>query len=83
MTFRQERLIFDGGDCVLTDEKILVSPYAPSYGAQKVYIEENGYTFMKEEEYLNKIAEEGWVLHTANYCVLGKQEAHYFLFVKE
>lgn len=82
MTFRQERLIFDGGTCVFMDEKLVLTPNGPDYIANEVY-GKKGYKFMLEEEYLNKIAEEGWVLHTANYCVLGKQEAHYFLFVKE
>ena len=82
MTFRQERLIFDDGNCMFHNDKLIVTPNGPSGPTKRVY-GEAGYSFLLEEEYLSKIAAEGWVLHTANYCVLGKQEAHYFLFVKE
>ena len=82
MTFRQERLIFDGGNCIFSKEKLIVTPNGADSITKQVY-GGSGYSFMLEEEYLNKIAEEGWVLHTASYAVLGKQEAHYFLFVKE
>ena len=82
MTFRQERLIFDGGNCIFYSDKLIVTPDGPSDPTQQVYGPE-GFKFMLEDEYLTSIAAEGWVLHTANYCVLGKQECHYFLFVKE
>ena len=83
MKFRQERLIFDNGNCVDVDGKLVITTtLLPDPIAKKVY-GEGGYSFLSEEEYLNNIAVEGWVLHTANYCVLGKQECHYFLFVKE
>ena len=82
MTFRQERLIFDGGNCIFHNDKLIVTPNGPDSATKQVY-GGNGYSFLLKEEYLSKIAAEGWVLHTANYSVLGKQEAHYFLFVKE
>lgn len=82
MTFKQIRLVFDDGKCTFLNDKIHVTPTAPSQFDVDFWGKE-GYKFMLEEEYLNGIAAEGWVLHTANYCVLGKQEAHYFLFVKE
>lgn len=84
MTFKQERIIFDGGMCIITfnGERCVLTPEEPASSVKQVY-GEAGYKLMKEEEYLTAIAEEGWKLHTANYCVLGKQEAHYFLFVKE
>lgn len=83
MKFRQERLIFDDRNCVFGKEKLVITTtLLPDSITKKVY-GEDGYSFLSEEEYLNNIAAEGWVLHTANYCVLGKQEAHYFLFVKE
>ena len=89
MTFRQERLVFDGdsgcdslekGDNGLpkyTIDNGILSPETIRIRKQ------NGWTTITEAEYLDSIAAEGWVLHTANYCVLGKQECHYFLFVKE
>lgn len=81
MTFRQERLIFDDGRASV-NEKLLVNNGCMADYLVKAFVE-NGYTVTKEDEYLTAIAAEGWVLHTANYIVLGKQEAHYFLFVKE
>ena len=80
MTFRQERLIFEDGNCIFYNDKVVVTPDGPDAGTKLVYGE---YSFLLEEEYLSNIAAEGWVLHTANYIVLGKQECHYFLFVKE
>ena len=82
MTFKQIRLIFDDGNCIFLNEKLIVNPVGPSSSTKQVY-GEAGYSFMTEAEYLSAIAAEGWVLHTANYAVLGKQECHYFLFVKE
>ncbi len=83
MTFKQVRLIFDEyGNCIFHGDKCIVTPNEPAASTKQVYGKE-GYSFMKEEEYLTAIAAEGWALHTANYCVLGRQEAHYFLFVKE
>ena len=82
MTFKQERLIFDDGRCNFPVDKVMITPNGPDATTRQVY-GAYGYTFLLEEEYLTKIAAEGWVLHTANYSVLGKQECHYFLFVKE
>ena len=76
----QERLIFEDGICTFYDDKLVVSPNGPDLRTKLIYGE---YSFLLEEEYLSKIAAEGWVLHTANYIVLGEQECHYFLFVKE
>ena len=82
MTFRQERLIIDDGRCVFFDDKLIVKPYGPTAIELEIWGKQ-GFKFITEAEYLDSIAAEGWVLHTANYCVLGKQECHYFLFVKE
>ena len=81
MTYRQERLIFDDGRASVGSNLLVDNGCMPSYSVKA--FEEHGYKVMAEDEYLTSIAAEGWVLHTANYCVLGKQEAHYFLFVKE
>ena len=81
MTFRQERLIFDDGRASAS-ETLLVNNGCMADYLVKAFVEK-GYTVMTEDEYLTSIAAEGWVLHTANYSVLGKQECHYFLFVKE
>ena len=81
MTFRQERLIFDEGRASVGAQLLVDNGCMADY-AVKAFVE-HGYTVMTEAEYLTSIAAEGWKLHTANYCVLGKQEAHYFLFVKE
>ena len=82
MTFRQERLIIGDGGYASMGENLLVTNGCMADYLIKAFVEK-GYTVMTEDEYLTSIAAEGWVLHTANYCVLGKQEAHYFLFVKE
>ena len=81
MTFRQERLVFDGTSCIDVTAKFAITQMQNDI-AKEVWGKQ-GYTVLAEEEYLNNIAAEGWVLHTANYSVLGKQEVHYFLFVKE
>ena len=81
MTFRQERLIFDDGRASVS-EKLLVNNGCMADYVVKAFVE-RGYTVMTEDEYLTSVAAEGWVLHTADYSVLGKQECHYFLFVKE
>jgi hypothetical protein len=81
MTFRQERLIFDGGRASMGGQLLVDNGCMADYEV-KAFVE-HGYTVMTEDEYLTSIAAEGWRLHTANYCVLGKQECHYFLFVKE
>ena len=65
------------------EEKFFITPEGVDAIQKQIYGVDGDYTLLKEEEYLTAIAAEGWVLHTANYCVLGKQEAHYFLFVKE
>ena len=82
MTFRQERLIIGDGGYASMGGNLLVNNGCMEDYLIKAFVEK-GYTVMTEDEYLTSIAAEGWVLHTANYCVLGKQEAHYFLFVKE
>ena len=82
MTFRQERLIFgDGGYASTSSNTVINNGCMEGYLVQA--FSEKGYNVLSEEEYLTSVATEGWTLHTANYCVLGKQEAHYFLFVKE
>ena len=89
MKFRQERLIFDGNDgCPSTECRDDGLPkYTIDNGTMLPTIVKNrianGWPVITETEYLDSIAAEGWVLHTANYSVLGKQECHYFLFVKE
>lgn len=82
MTFRQERLIFEDRTIIDHENKTVITIDGPSSSTKAVY-GDAGYSFLLEDEYLTAIAAEGWVLHTANYCVLGKQEAHYFLFAKE
>ena len=82
MTFRQERLIFEDGKCIFYDDKLVVTPGEFDSERMPIYVAK-GFSFLLEEEYLSKIAADGWVLHTADYTVLGKQECHYFLFVKE
>ena len=81
MTFRQERLIFDGG-YASANEKLLVNNGCMEDYLVKAFVEK-GYTVLSEDDYLTSIAAKGWVLHTADYTVLGKQECHYFLFIKE
>ena len=82
MTFRQERLIFEDGACTFFNDKLVVTPYELNSERKRIYVE-HGFSVLLEEKYLSKIAAEGWVLHTADYTILGKQECHYFLFVKE
>ena len=81
MTFRQERLIFGDGGYASASENLVVNNGCMEGYLVKAFVEKS-YTVMTEDEYLTSIAADGWVLHTANYCVLGKQECHYFLFVK-
>ena len=75
MKFRQERFIFSDG-CAHAGVKIIINNGGMQDYSIKLYKDE-GYVIMSEDEYLTSIANQGWVLHTANYCVLGKQEAHF------
>ena len=83
MKFRQEQLIFDGGKVIFYDKSIVVNTGGMSDFERDFWTEAGYGPIIEIEDYLNAIAAEGWVLHTASYSVLGEQECHYFLFVKE
>lgn len=83
MTFKQIRLVFDDGKVIFGDKSIVANTGGMSDFDRDFWTKQGYGPIIEIEDYLNAIAAEGWVLHTANYSVLGKQECHYFLFVKE
>ena len=83
MTFKQVRIVFDDGKYISLDKSILVNTGGMNDFDRDFWTKQGYGPIIEIEDYLNAIAAEGWVLHTAIFSVLGKQECHYFLFVKE